>query len=86
MRKEIRECFKELPFEVAELMARERSLRESKAPNIEHQPLLITYPAQGSVLLLRSNQGLSMFCLLIMVPMVKIQTSFYLNSMWFVVV
>ena len=27
IRKETRECFKELPFEVAESMARERSLR-----------------------------------------------------------
>ena len=27
IRKEIRECFKKLPFEVAESMARERSLR-----------------------------------------------------------
>ena len=37
IRKETRECFKELPFEVAESMARERSLRELKAPNIGHQ-------------------------------------------------
>ena len=36
IKKEIRECFKELPFEVVEFMARERSLRELKAPNIEH--------------------------------------------------
>ena len=36
IRKEFCECFKEFPFEVAESMARERSLRELKAPNIEH--------------------------------------------------
>ena len=36
LRKEIHECFKELPFETAESMARDRSLRELKAPNIQH--------------------------------------------------